>query len=169
MRKRPGAVSSVLAGVALAGLVAGIGLQSREARACVSGCFHLYLSFPTVSCAGDGFTRTSSSLINNTSSSRWFFCEVPANSKTDFGWFALALSINVTPGTSCFVVAGDALGNGWSVPAPVTRHFSGFDEHSWSSGDLTGSGGRNVSIQCFVPPGGKGFQYFEQTIWEGIQ
>jgi len=150
-------------------IVGSVTLSARPASACVSGCFDLFLSFPAITCAGDGLTRSGTSIINNTSGSRWFECSVPANSRSDFGIFALALSINVTPGVSCFAVFGDALGNFWTVPAPVTRHFSGFDEHDWSSGNLTGSGGRNLSIQCLVPPGGQGFQYFEQTLWEGVQ
>jgi hypothetical protein len=143
------------------------GAVARPAGACFDGCFNIFLSFPAVSCAGDGFTRNGSSLINNTSSWRWFMCAIPSNSKTDFGRFASAVSVNVTPGTACFAVIGDAEGNSWSIPAPLTKNFGGFIEDDWGWNDLTGSGGRNLSVQCQVPPGGKGFQYFEQTIWEG--
>ena len=142
-------------------------VAARPAAACVSGCFDIFLSFPAITCAGDGFTRSGGGIFNFTTGSKWIMCPVPANSKTDFGRFASSMSINVTAGTSCFAVAGDAAANIWSVPPSVTKTFTGFVELDWGWNDLSGSGGRNLSIQCFVPTNGRVSQYFVETIWEG--
>jgi hypothetical protein len=153
--------------LSLLAIAATLMLSAPRADACVSGCFVFSLAFPALNCVGDFFTRTGSSIVNNTIAVRLLTCMVPANSRA--GVFADFLSINVTPGTSCFVLAGDALGNFWTVPPTITKTFSGFLEHDWTFNSLAGAGGRNASIQCNVIPGGKAFQYFEQTSWEGIQ
>lgn len=153
--------------LSLLAIAAALVFSAPRANACVSGCFVFSLSFPAGTCVGDGFTRTGSSIVNNTISARVLQCMVPANSRSDFGVFAESLTMNVSPGTSCFALFGDALGNFWTVPPTTTRTFASFIEDDWTGSSLSGSGGRNATIECIVSPGGKAFQYFEQTLWEG--